>query len=145
MRRAAWLLCTICVLSAPGAFSQSENAAPSPVPKVLVSGFDAYRAGGPDEAMRVWLRNSPLEGTPDAGTEEGILHATQGRFGPWRAFDVVSIHQLSPSTRIIYMTLDYDKGPLFAKFVLYHTGQGWIVTNLLFSPNDAEVLPVQQP
>jgi hypothetical protein len=35
------------------------------------------------------------------------------------------------------------RGPLFAKFVLYNTEQGWVVTNLLFSPNDAEVLPSQ--
>jgi hypothetical protein len=142
MRRIALLLCAFCVLSAPRAQSQSEDAA-TPLPKVLVAGFDAYRAGGPDEALRVWLRNSPLEGTPDIGTQAKILRAAQVEFGQWRSFDVVNIHQVSPSTRIIYMTLDFDKGPLFAKFVVYRTEPGWIVTNLLFSPNDAEVLPVQ--
>jgi hypothetical protein len=142
MRRLALLLCAIGVLSVPLAHSQSGNE--SAVPKVLVAGFDAYRAAGPDEALRVWLRNSPLEGTPDVGTQEKILHAAQGEFGQWRAFDVISVHQLSPSTRIIYMTLDFDKGPLFAKFVLYRTEPGWIVTGLLFSPNDADVLPATQ-
>lgn len=143
MRRVALMLCAICVLLGPQARSQSANG--TPVPKVLVAGFDAYRAGGPDEAMRVWLRNSPLEGAPEIATQEQILHAAQARFGQWRAFDVVTIHQVSPSTRIIYMTLDFDKGPIFAKFVLYRTEPGWIVTNLVFSPNDADVLPLQQP
>lgn len=141
MRRMALLWCVIGVLSAPLAHSQSDGG--SALPKIVAAGFDSYRTAGPDEAMRVWLRNSPLEGTADVGTQEQILHAAGGRFGPWRAYEVISIRPVSPTTRIVYMTLDYDKGPLFAKFVLYHSGVGWIVTNLLFSPNDAEVLPAQ--
>lgn len=141
MRRLVLWVCAVCVLSVPRIYSQSEGG--TPLPKVLVAGFDSYRAAGPDEALRVWLRNSPLEGSPDLGAQAKILHAAQGEFGPWRSFDVVGIHQVSPSTRIVYMTLDFDRGPLFAKFVLYRTEPGWIVTNLLFSPNDADVLPAQ--
>jgi hypothetical protein len=141
MRRMALLLCLLCAGVAPAAWSQSETSVP--LPKILAAGFDSYRSAGPDEAMRVWLRNSPLEGTSDAGTQEQILHAAGGRFGPWRSFDVVSDRTVSASTRIIYMTLDFDRGPLFAKFVLYRSAAGYIVTSLLFSPNDAEVLPAQ--
>jgi hypothetical protein len=141
MRRMALLLFAMCMLTAPRAHSQAENG--TPAPKILVNGFEAYRAAGPDEAMRVWLHNSPLEGTPDVEKQVQILHTAQGRFGQWRGFDIVSIRPVSASTRILYMTLDYDKGPLFAKFVLYHTEPGWIVTNMIFSPDDAEVLPAQ--
>jgi hypothetical protein len=141
MRRLALLLCIVGMLVAPLAYSQQD---PRPeLPKILLAGFDSYRAAGPDEAMRVWLRNSPLEGTADAGTQEQILHAAGGRFGPWRAFDVIGARQISPSTRVVYLTLDYDRGPLFAKFVLYRTTQGYIVTSMVFSPNDTEVLPAQ--
>jgi hypothetical protein len=128
-------------LSAPLAHGQSDDE--PRLPKVLAAGFDAYRAGGPEEALRVWLRNSPLEGTQEIGKADQALHAAQAQFGQWRTFDIISDHTISASTRVIYMTLDYDKGPLFAKFILYRTEPGWIVTNLIFSPNDAEVLPVQ--
>lgn len=141
MHRVALILCAACLLSAPLAHSQSEGE--PPLPKVLAAGFDAYRAGGPDEALRVWLRNSPLEGTPEIGKADQALHAAQAQFGQWRTFDIISDHTISASTRVIYMTLDFDKGPLFAKFILYRTDQGYLVTNLLFSPNDADVLPAQ--
>jgi len=141
MRRMALFLSVVCVLAAPLLHSQSESG--PPVPKVLEAGFDAYRAGGPDEALRVWLRNSPLEGTPEIGKADQALHAAQAQFGQWRSFDIVSDHTISASTRVIYMTLDYDKGPLYAKFILYRTDPGYIVTSLLFSPNDTDVLPAQ--
>lgn len=141
MRRMALLLCVVCVLAAPLAQGQAESA--PPVPKVLEAGFDAYRAGGPDEALRVWLRNSPLEGTQEIGKADQALHAAQAQFGQWRRFDIVSDHTISRSTRVIYMTLDFDKGPLFAKFVLYRTEPGYIVTSVAFSPNDTDVLPAQ--
>jgi hypothetical protein len=143
MRRLALFLSAVCLLPAPWSRGQSDRG--TPLPKILAAGFDAYRAGGPDEAMRVWIRGGPLESAPDAGKEEQILHAAQGQFGPWRSVDVISIHQISASTQIFYLTLDFDRGPLFAKFVIYRTEPGWVVSSVLFSPNDADVLPVQQP
>ncbi|HTV14309.1 MAG TPA: hypothetical protein VME68_06315 [Acidobacteriaceae bacterium] len=141
MLRMALFLCVISVLPAPLALSQSESG--PPVPRILEAGFDAYRAGGPDEALRVWLRNSPLEGTGEIGKADQVLHAAQIQFGQWRSFDIISDHTISRSTRVIYMTLDFDKGPLFAKFVLYRTEPGYIVTSVAFSPNDTDVLPAQ--
>lgn len=113
------------------------------LPPILSAGFHAYRMGGPDEAVRTWLRGSPLEGSHDAGAQESALHMAQAGFGAFRGFDLVAARDVSSSTRILYFTLDYERGPLFAKFVLYRTDTGWIVTSLLFDPSDAAVLPPQ--
>ncbi|HEX4004856.1 MAG TPA: hypothetical protein VHX60_01650 [Acidobacteriaceae bacterium] len=140
MRRFALLFCLAALLVAPG-FAQDAN---TPVPKILIAGFDAYKMGGPGEALRAWLRGSPNEAGPEATAQFAVLRSAQELYGPYRGFEVVAARQVSPSTRIVYMTVDYDKGPLFAKFLLYRAEpQGWIVTNLLFSTNDTEVLPLQ--
>lgn len=141
MRRIAWLLCVCFLLPASCAFSQSP-AGPE-VPKVLILGFDAYKMGGPDEAMRTWLRGSPNEGNRDVFSQALVLRSVQETYGAYRGFQVVSAREVTPSTRILYMTIDYEKGPLFAKFVLYRTDPGWIVTDLAFNANDAAILPVQ--
>jgi hypothetical protein len=141
MRRFVTLLCAcFLLLSVATALGQSAEAG---IPKILVTGFDSYKSAGLDEAVRVWLRGSPLEGTQEAAAQETVLHATQTAYGPYRGFDLASVRQVSPSTRIVYLTIDYEKGPLFAKFVMFHAEPGWIVTSLLFNTNDTAVLPLQ--
>lgn len=141
MRRIALLLCLVAGFMTPAAFGQESIG---DIPKVIVSGFDAYKMGGPGEAMRTWLRGSAVEGTADAITQASALHSAQELYGPWRGYEIISTHQISASTRILYITINYDKGPLFAKFTLYRSEQfGWIVSSLLFNTNDAEVLPLQ--
>jgi hypothetical protein len=141
MRRIAFLLCMSAVLLGPASFGQDPSGE---IPKILSSGFDSYKMGGPGEAIRTWLRGSPAEGSQDAMNQFAVLRSAQDVYGAYRGFEIVSARQISPSTRIVYMTLDYEKGPLFAKFVLYHSEQlGWIVTNLLFNTNETEVLPLQ--
>jgi hypothetical protein len=39
------------------------------------------------------------------------------------------------------MVFDYEKGPLFAKFVVYHAQKGWIVTAFTFNTKEDAVLP----
>lgn len=138
-RRLASLLLLFLLLPLLSVHGQEDV---DPLPPVLATGFHAYRMGGPDEALRAWLRGSPLEGSHDAAMQEASLHAAQANLGPFRGFDVAATREVSASTRILYFTLDYEKGPIFAKFVLYRTDADWIVTNLLFDANDANVLPV---
>ena len=43
-----------------------------------------------------------------------------------QTFEIISTRDLAPKTRILYLVLDYEKGPLFAKFVVYRSDQGSI-------------------
>ena len=46
--------------------------------------------------------------------------------------------------RIIYLAMNYDSGPLFARCVFYHTDRGWIVTAFDFNFDDfyCKILPL---
>ncbi|MGC2618442.1 MAG: hypothetical protein WA414_05325 [Acidobacteriaceae bacterium] len=141
MRRLSWLLCVCFVLPGSSAFSQSPAA--GEVPRVLVLGFDAYKMGGPDEAMRTWLRGSPNEGNHDVISQASVLRSVQETYGAYRGYQVISTRELTSSARILYMTIDYERGPVFAKFVLYRAELGWIVTDLAFNTSDTAILPTQ--
>jgi hypothetical protein len=140
MRRTILLLCLCIVAPALSGFGQSTTPQ---IPHIISAGFDSYRMAGAGEAMRVWVHGGPLEGTPDAEKQEKILFATQGIYGPWRGFSVVATRDVSASTRIVYLTIDYEKGPLFAKFLMFHSQPGWIVSSLVFDTEENDVLPPQ--
>lgn len=113
----------------------------SDVPKIILLGLDAYKAEGPEAALKAWVKGGPLEGSKDALSQANVLRQVQDYYGVYKAFDVIRSRNLSPTTRIFYLTMDYEKGPVFAKFVAYRTEQGWIVTTFTFNTKDDLIVP----
>ncbi|MHB8412326.1 MAG: hypothetical protein ACYDDI_10330 [Candidatus Acidiferrales bacterium] len=116
-----------------GQYVGASTPKPGDVPKIVLSGLEAYKAEGPEAAVKAWIKGSPSEGSKDALSESNILRQIQDFYGAYKTFDVISFRNLSPTTRITYLILDYEKGPLFAKFVSYRTERGWILTYFTFN------------
>ena len=133
-----FLLCCVLLLPQLRSAAQSSN---SDLPPILLSGLTAYKDKGPDEAVRAWIKGSPVDGNKDALTQANILRQIQDYYGAYQTFEAISSKDISPKTRVYYLALDYEKGPLFAKFNIYRTEQGWILTSFTFNTKPEAVLP----
>ena len=95
----------------------------------MVSGLDGDKTKGAEEAVRLWVKDSPLEGSNDGGaTQVTALHQAEQSYGAYQWYELLSIREVSPRTMVIYLVLDYERGPLFARFTLYHSNHRWIMT-----------------
>jgi hypothetical protein len=121
------------------AIAQSHST--DDIPKIVLSGLEAYKAEGAEAAITAWIKGSPIDGSKDALSQANILRQIQDFYGPYKAFDLIRSRILTPNVRVIYLTLNYEKGPLFAKFVVYQNAQGWILTNFLFNTKEELILP----
>jgi hypothetical protein len=134
----AFLLLTL--VSSPRASAQQSHV-DDVLPKVIVAGLDAYKADGPESAVKAWIAASPIEGSKEALSQANVLRQVQDFYGPYKSFDLVESRNLTPSTRIVYLVLNYAKGPLFARFTIYRTDEGWILTNFTFNTKEEEIFP----
>ena len=142
MRKALPLVLFLLVSLTPSASPQS---APGPVPPFIAAGMAAYRDEGLDAAMKIWLKNAPQgpSGSEKSNADLLIAAPQQYQYGRFRQFDVASVRQLSPSTRIYYLILNYDNGPVFARFIVYRTADhGWILNSYKFDINMDNIIPV---
>jgi hypothetical protein len=112
------------------------------VPTIIQSGFDVYKLEGPDAAVKAWLKNSALEGDKDALGQANVLRRTQGNYGDYRSFDLVHETDISQSVHILFAAINYEKGPLFAKFNIFRTEHGWVITAFEFNTNSEKLFPV---
>jgi hypothetical protein len=122
--------------------ASAQVIARTDVPPIVLSGMEAYKPGNPEQAIKAWTKNSPLEGTQVVVDETANLHQAQNLYGAFHWFDVISNREISKRVRIIYLTMNYEAGPLFARFVLYSTDRGWIITAFDFNPDDTKILPL---
>jgi hypothetical protein len=119
----------------------AQTHAPDDLPKIILSGIEAYKAEGPDAAIKAWIKGSPVDGSKEALAQANILRQVQDFYGAYRTFEVIRTRNLSPNVRIVYVALEFEKGPLFAKFAVYQTAQGWILTSFNFNTKDELIIP----
>ncbi|MGA2166962.1 MAG: hypothetical protein ABSG62_02040 [Terracidiphilus sp.] len=146
MRKSAFFLSS-CIL-AIGQFTlsaqtvdSSQKQAVQSLPPIIISGLEAYKDKGPDDAVRAWIKGSAIDGSKDALTQANNLRQIQDYYGAYRAYEVISTRDITPKTRVVYLVLDFDKGPLFAKFVVYRPDRDWILANFTFNTKEEAILP----
>jgi hypothetical protein len=129
------------LVSGAQASSSKEKGASEGLPPIVVLGLEAYKSNGPEEAVRTWIKGSGIDGSKEALSQANVLLQVQEFYGAYRAFEIVSTKDLSPKTRVIYLVLNFEKGPLFAKFVVYRSGQGWVLAYFNFNTKEELVFP----
>ena len=143
-RRCFVLFCCISAfafsLGAQAPNTDSKQAQKS-VPLCIQAGMDAYKAKGPEEAVRAWIKDSPIDGSKDALTQANFLRQIQDYYGAYQGYEIVSSRNLSSKAQIIYLVVNYEKGPLFGKFVTYKSDAGWILTSFIFNTKEEVIFP----
>lgn len=114
------------------------------LPPVILSGLQAYKDKGPEEAVQTWIKDSPIDGSKDALNQANSLHQIQNFYGAYQFFEVISTRGIGRRTRIVYLILDFEKGPVFAKFVVYKSNQRWILTSFDFNTKEEAVFPMPE-
>ena len=54
---------------------------------------------------------------------------------------MVKTQSISPKVQAVYLVLDYEKGPVFAKFLNYRSEEGWILAYFNFNTKEEGILP----
>jgi hypothetical protein len=142
-----WMLLLVCVVLLAGQNTSTAQVTvlganrAAELPSVVLSGLEAYKAKGPEEAVMSWVKNGPLDGDKDALSQANVLRQVQTFYGSYESFDVISSRDLTQRVRIVYLVMNYEKGPLFGKFVCYRSDREWMVTNFVLNTKETAVLP----
>jgi hypothetical protein len=146
MQQFLFIVCTFVLLFgqtptlAQGSDS-SQKQAPEAPPPIITNGLSIYKAKGPEEAIKAWIKGSPIDGSKEALMQANNLRSIEGYYGTYQSFEVVSTRTLSSKTKIFYLVLEFEKSPIFAKFLVFKTAEGWTVTSFDFNTKSELILP----
>jgi hypothetical protein len=121
--------------------AQSVPRRPESLPQIISSGLEAYKQKGADEAVKAWIKGSPVDGSKEAMSQANNLRRVEDFYGAYRTAQMIGVRPLSKNTQIYYFELDYEKGPLFGKFIVYRSGDGWILTSFTFNTDPGVIVP----
>jgi len=93
--------------------------------------------------VKVWVRNGPLDGDKSALSQANVLRQIQDYYGAYQSFDLIAAYDLTQRVRLVYVVMNFEKGPVFGKFICYRSDREWMVTNFVLNTKDTEVLPTE--
>jgi hypothetical protein len=129
MRSSAIFLCLCLFIPGSSASYSQAFAANGPasakIPPVIFDGLHQLANQKPEEVEKAWFRGALAEeAAVPSDLTDYLAHNTVGAY---QDFDVVSVQDLTPRMRILYLALNFEKNSVMVKFVLYRTTDGWIL------------------
>lgn len=128
--------------NAQGTIPDGRAALPR-VPHLIFEGLDKYKEKGPESAIETWIKAGPIEGAPGVLAKGPQLRQIQTVLGAYQGFDILSVTDVTPRTRIVYLAINFEKGPVYLRFVTYKIEYGWLVTKFDFDTQEEFILPRQ--
>ncbi|HEY3347126.1 MAG TPA: hypothetical protein VGK71_05840 [Nitrospirota bacterium] len=132
----------IIVMAVLALFCSTGYAAEvSDIPPIIKSGFDTYKEAGADAALKAWLKGSALENSKEALSQSAMFKQVETFYGKFISYDFIGMKDISPSTRIYFICMNYNIGPLFTSFTTYKSNAGWLIVNYDANTKPHVILP----
>ena len=133
-------LCLAFVFLFCGSFTRADNNDSKP-PDVIKRGFDDYRTHGSKRALETWARYGIMQNSEAVKNYIRELAIVDKQYGRFRGHHITGMDELSPNTFIVYATIEFDRGPLFARFLAYNGIYRSTVVDMKFNILPEGILP----
>jgi hypothetical protein len=115
------------------------------IPKIVLAGLDACKTGGLEKAAKEWSKGSVIEGDEVPGPLKTYVYRwdiyVDSYYGSYKSFETVRIVDITTCTKLVYMVMNFEKGPVFVKFLCYKKDGEWIIPSLFYSWHPESVFP----
>jgi len=140
MKKLSIFLFLICFFAGNPLYSVA--LADDAMPDIIISGLKAYEKDGPTSAIEIWIKGSPFDGSKEALSQANRFKEIESFYGNYVGYNLIHITSLTPLTKIIYFSIDYQRGPVFCALTIYKSKNGWILTGQYnFHTDPTQILP----
>lgn len=112
------------------------------LPSVIQAGFDSWaKGGGVEGAIYLWQKGGLLEGSNRAADASGRLQRASQNLGSYVGCEQLRTDSIGKSSLVLYLSLNFQRGAVYARFLLYHTDKSWVVQDMDFSTHPEAIMP----
>jgi len=111
------------------------------IPAVIQAGFDNFQKGqaGIGPAIDAWRKGGLVGQNLSSGYFNSFRDA-QSALGSYKSYEWITTKRIGASSKIMYLSINYERGAVFARFLLYR-GQDWVVQSMDFNYRPEALMP----
>ena len=139
---AGFSLASLMLFGALVGGSISATAANAQVPAVIDDGFVSWTRGGAvDIVLSIWQKGGLMEGASKTAGQSSYLKMVGQAAGTYRSYEILNTKRIGRNSEIVYLCMNFDRGAVYARFLLYHTEKDWVVQNMDFNVKPEALMP----
>ena len=113
----------------------------SSLPSILETGFSLFTKGGADPALDAWRKGGLAENDSRANAQVAFFRQLDSAIGNYRSHEVIDTKRIGSSSQIFYVGINFERGTVFGRFLLYRTEKDWVVQSMDFSTRPEAIMP----
>ena len=111
------------------------------VPPVIQDGFAGWTKGGALFAFDAWQKGGFLEDSRKAASQSSYFRRLDQALGNYKSYDLVETKAIGPSSEILYLAINFERGAVYARFLVYRTDKAWVVQDMDFTTKPEAIMP----
>ncbi len=128
--------CCCVVPFVPALAAESDPS----IPPVIQTGFDSYAKGQVGPAIDAW-RKGGLLGQYPSSSFFNYFTESQRAVGNYKSYELITTKRIGSSSKIIYLSINYERGAIYARFLVYRTDTDWVVQSMNFNTRPEALMP----
>ena len=128
-----------CGLFAPPATVAADSNIP--IPLVIQNGFKSLAAKDASDAFDVWKKGGLMEDDGKPGKLAGFFNRMDRTIGGYKSYEIIESKRINQTSQIIYLSINFERAAVYARFLVYRTDKDWVVQNMDFSPKPEAIMP----
>jgi hypothetical protein len=141
LRRFVSLLGIVGVLYALG-LRTAVAADPNPqLPAIIQNGFNLWTTKGVSYAFDVWRKGGLIEDSNKPSQLTGYFGRIDRTVGKYKGYELIESKRIGQTTQIVYVSVNFERAAIFARFLVYRTDKDWVIQDMDFSPRPEAIMP----
>jgi hypothetical protein len=116
-------------------------ASPQSIPPIIEAGFAQWAKSGPALALDVWQKGGLLEGDDKINTLAHYLRRLDRALGNYKGYEWIDTKPISTSSETLYVSINFERGAVYGRFLLYRADKTWVVQNIDLSTRPETIMP----
>ena len=112
------------------------------IPPVIEAGFDSWgKGGGIDAILSSWQKGGLMEGSNKSATQARYFRNLSPALGNYRTHEYIESKGIGRASQVIYLSINFERGVVYGRFLVYRTEKDWVVQNMDFSDRPEAIMP----
>jgi len=132
---------TLALVCLPPMFRARAAETESPIPPVIQSGFPFFEKQHPEQALDAWKAGGLVGQLFPLVANGNYFKQAERTLGKYNSYEWIATKTIGPSSKVIYLSINYAHGAIFARFLVYHGESSWVVQSMNFDTRPETLMP----
>jgi len=113
----------------------------SAIPSVIQGGFVFFQKQHPEKGMDAWKEGGLVGEEFPLVAKGNYFKQAERTLGKYVSYELITTRMIGKSSKVVYVSINYTRGAVYARFLVYRTEQDWVVQSMDFNTRPEALMP----